>query len=259
MRSKRLYVAGAMAGALALAVSGAAVGAAGDAVQTIDAKVSPKKLPRADLAPVELEVTTETYYEGADGGEEGTRIPPKTTKAKIFLADNLDFNTAAAKRCTADISTMSADEARAACKKAQVGTGSATAALPLGPGGARVNLEAVVTAFNGKPASGKSTRAAGLPTILLHAYIGAVDTTTVLTGVLRNARGDFGHRLDVDVPALAGGAGAIRDFNVAVKRADYVQGTCPPKDRTMHFKGVFVTSDAGKLTATDEEKCGPKK
>lgn len=261
MRRTRLYVAGAMAAALALAVSGIAVGAAGDVVQTMNTEVSPSTLPGDDLKPAKLEFTAGGYYEGADGGEDKSRIPPKTSDVKVFFANNVEFDTSEAKKCNADIGTMTTDEAVAACEKAKVSrSGSATAALPLGPGGARVDVEGIVTAFNGptSTAANRSSRAAGDPTILLHVYIESLDTASLLEGVLKEARGKFGNKLLVEVPALAGGLGALRDFFVAIRHGAYVQATCPKDDKVMDFKGVFLYTDAEREVVTDTQRCKPK-
>lgn len=257
MRRMRLYLAGAMAAALALAVSGIAIGAAGDVVQKMNAKVGPKRLPADDLRNAKIRVKTQTYYEGADGKEDTSRIPPKANKAKIFLADNLEFDISAVRKCRADIGTMTTDEAIAACRNARVGRGSSIVSLP-GPGGARVDVEAAVTAFNGPPErTGKAARAVRNPTILLHAYIESLDTTTVLKGVLRDARRRFGHVLVVGIDPIAGGLGAIREFDVTVRRRSYVQGTCPRRDRRMHFKGAFFYSDAPREVAKAGQRCRP--
>ncbi len=67
------------------------------------------------------------------------------------------------------------------------------AALPVGPGDARVDFELTVTTFNGPKLGGK-------PTILLHAYSAQEDFTTVLVGVLSRARGQFATKLVVSAP-----------------------------------------------------------
>ena len=256
MRNLRTYTAVSIAAttALAVVVAGTASGAAGDPTQKINATVSPKKLPKSDLKPAKLQVVTETYYEGADGGDDTSRIPPKASKAVISLPDNLEFDTSKPPPCTTDISTLSRDAAIQACGSSRVSTNStsknaAIAALPIGPGGLRVNADAQVTAFNGPKKGGK-------PTILLHAYLPTLNTSQLLIGTLKPASGKFGNKLEVPVPPLAGGAGAIRLFSTELKKGDYIQATCPKNDKTMHFAGTFTT-DAGVLKATDEVKCTP--
>jgi hypothetical protein len=252
MRRSRVFITGVLALGVAVAVSGIAAAAAGDPVQKIDAVVSPKKLPASDLKPAKLHVTTETFYDSGTGADDPARIPPKASKAVISLPDNLEFDPSVVPQCKTDISTLSSDAAIAACKTSQVSTASTTknaavAAVPLGPGQSRVNLDARVVAFNGPKQGGK-------PSILLHSYIPQLNVTTLLVGVLKNASGKYGNKLDVTIPPLAGGAGAIRMFSVEIKKGAYVQGTCPANDKTLHFAGAFTT-DVGVLKATDTVKC----
>lgn len=254
MRNLRTYTAVTVAAATALAVvvAGTASGAAGDPIQKINATVSPKKLPGDDLKPAKLHVVTETYYDDGTGADDTSRIPPKATKAVISLPDNMEFDVQGIPQCKTDISTLSRDAAIQACGSSRVSTNStsknaAVAALPIGPGGVRVNADAQVTAFNGRKQGGKIT-------ILLHAYLPTLNTSQLLIGTLKPASGKFGNKLDVPVPPLAGGAGAIRLFSTELKKGDYIQATCPKNDKTMHFAGTFTT-DAGVLKATDEVKC----
>jgi hypothetical protein len=88
--------------------------------------------------------------------------------------------------------------------------------------------------------------------ILLHTYgTKPVQTALVLTGVVSplNKEG-YGPRLDVEVPLIAGGAGALTYFNVTVKRewtlkgrkASYIQGKCP-SSKKLKTRSVFTFLD----------------
>jgi hypothetical protein len=117
-----------------------------------------------------------------------------------------------------------------------------------------------ITAFNGKPQGGK-------PVILLHTYAQQpVQTTLVLVGVVKsyNKQG-FGARLDVSIPLIAGGQGAITGFHVKVskkysykgKQRSYISATCPTK--SWKSRGQFVFRDGESLTPVAKGKCTPKK
>jgi hypothetical protein len=80
-----------------------------------------------------------------------------------------------------------------------------------------------VTAFNRVPQNGK-------PVVLLHAYgTTPVQTTLVLVGVVsNNGREGYGPRLDVTIPPIAGGSGAITYSDGITIGATHTQA-CTPK------------------------------
>ncbi len=223
---------------VAIVPAGAAFGAT--AIQTIDAELGGKATPKFDKktfkkTSIAVETTTTDSANAA-------AVPPKATTASIkFDSKDMKFDTAAVPGCTAtQISGTSTDAALAACGSAQVGSGSAIAALPFGAGGTRQDFPAVVTAFNRSDAKG----------ILLHSRVDALGTTAVLTGTIA------GTTLSLQVPPLGGGVGAIAQFQTTVKAGKYVQGRC--KSKTIKTSSTFTFSDAPAATATDSQKCKQK-
>src|SRR5262249_54469227 len=97
------------------------------------------------------------------------------------------------------------------CKPALIGHGKAKASTPAGE--QVLVADQVVTAFNGTPRGGK-------PVILLHSYgTKPTVTTLVLNGTVSNFnREGYGPRLDLEVPKIAGGAGALTDFTVTINK-----------------------------------------
>jgi hypothetical protein len=89
------------------------------------------------------------------------------------------------------------------------------------------------------------------PGILLHSRVTALQTTTLLTSVLK------GSTLTVTVPPIAGGAGASSVFNTSVKAGKYVQARC--KSKKIKYKETFSFTDAPDATASDIQKCRQKK
>jgi hypothetical protein len=170
-------------------------------------------------------------------------MPPKATNAKIvFDKKDVKFDTKAVPGCDPNaIENTTTQAALSACGSSKVGTGSAVAALPFGAGGTRQNYDAVVTAFNRGDTKG----------ILLHSRVDALGTTVVLKGTLS------GSTLNVLIPPLGGGTGAIASFTTTVKAKDFVQGRC--KDKKIDYTGTFTFSDAAAATATDSQKCKQKK
>jgi hypothetical protein len=233
---------------LAVALCAAAVAipagqaVAAPAIQTIDSVLANKETPKLDKkkfkkTSVEVETTT------ADAANPAG-MPPKATTATIkFDKKDVKFNTKAVPGCSqAQLANTTTEAATAACGKAIVGGGNATAALPLGVGGTRTDFPVVVTAFNRSDAKG----------ILLHSRANApLNTTTVLTGTLA------GTTLSLQIPPLGGGVGAIAQFQTKVKAKDYVQGRC--KSKKIKTDSTFTFTDAPAANASDTQKCKQKK
>jgi hypothetical protein len=239
MRRKRYLI----AAALGLTITAvAATGAVGlTPTQTIDGVLGGKTTPKFDkkkFKATSVKVTTTTTDADNPSG-----MPPKATNAKIvFDKKDVKFDTKAVPGCDPNaIENTTTQAALSACGSSKVGTGSAVAALPFGAGGTRQNYDAVVTAFNRGDTKG----------ILLHSRVDALGTTVVLKGTLS------GSTLNVLIPPLGGGTGAIASFTTTVKAKDFVQGRC--KDKKIDYTGTFTFSDAAAATATDSQKCKQKK
>ena len=165
MRMKNPYLATTLA---ALAACGVANAAVGDPVEVIDAVVSPKKLPSSGFRTAKLQITSERFFDDGSGADDTTQVPPRAIRAVISLADNLQVNPSSVPECKANLNGLSTEAAISTCSASRISTANAgrntaVAALPVGPGDARVNFDLTVTTFNGPQIGGK-------PTILLHTY-----------------------------------------------------------------------------------------
>jgi hypothetical protein len=240
MRSKRFLI-GACAVAASIAIPSTAFGAAA-AIQTIDGQVGGKETPKFDkkkFKATKIYVKTTT----ADAAS-ATAMPPKASRAVIvFDKKSIKFDPDAAPGCAqSSIANTTTDAAKAACGSAQVGAGQASAALPFGTGGTRQDFPVTVTAFNNGDADG----------ILLHSRAEApLNTTTVLVGTLS------GTTLDVAIPPLGGGVGAISSFETTVQEGKYVQARC--KTKKIKYDSEFTYTDTPSATAQDSQKCKQKK
>lgn len=258
---KRLTLAVAMALGVAVAVA-AVAGAVKSPVlqgpngntQSIAVNITPQKASKTKLAPVTLEVTTATSRPSDPNG-----IPVPAVKAIVDLPKDLKLFNKGYPTCDPTVlQNTSTEVALEKCKRAKIGGGSAGALLPVG-----TNVYPVaqtVTAFNGVPQGSK-------PVVLLHAYgTTPLQTTLVLTGVVSNYnKQGFGPRLDVTIPLLAGGQGALTGFNVKIfktfsykgKKRSYVSATCSSKK--WKSRGQFVFRDGESLTPGVTQKCTQKK
>jgi hypothetical protein len=222
--------------------------------QSIDAVISPKKLSKTALRPATLKVTTKTTTTTAANG-----VPSPAIQAIVDFDKNAKLFTKGLPTCdSAKLQSTSTEAALAACGSAKIGSGKASVLLPVG---VQVFTEpTTVTAFNGVPKGGK-------PVVLLHAYGAApVQTTLVLVGTVSNYNKEgYGPRLQLDIPAIAGGTGALTDFQVTInkkftykgKRRSFVSAKCSSKK--LKARGAFTFKDGETLTALSTQTCKQKK
>lgn len=222
--------------------------------QSIAVNLTPQKRSATKPTPVTLDVTTATTSTTNANG-----VPVPAVEAIIDFPKGLTIFSKGYPTCDAGIiQSTSTEKALEECKRAKIGSGTGTADLVVGSKVFPVTT--TIVAFNGVPQGGK-------PVILLHTYSQQpVQTTLVLVGVVTgyNKQG-FGARLDVTIPLIAGGQGAITGFHVKVfkkfrykgKERSYVSASCPTK--TWKARGQFVFRDGESLTPQLKGKCTPKK
>jgi hypothetical protein len=238
---------------LSLAVAVAAIGvtsAIGANSQTIKATVAPVKQKKRAFGKASINVVTKTN--DTDGS-----VSP-ATRAQVFFDDDIRFDTRGVARCKeSDVSgNKTTIAAKAACPRSVVGAGNASIAVAGNPD---APATAKVTAFNGVPQGGK-------PVILLHSYSEATGLAPVLVGVLKNAGGDFGKVLDVQIDPLPLGS-AITSFQTKVQKStrfrgktiNYVSARCKDGNRKWNFKGTFTYDGSPQKTATSSQNCRIKR
>jgi hypothetical protein len=258
---KRLTLAVAMAVAVAaiatsyaLAVQSKTLQGPDGNTQSIAVNITPQKRSATKPNPVTLDVTTATGNATTANG-----VPIPAVQAIVDFPKGLSIFSKGYPTCDAGVlQNTSTEAALEACKKAKIGSGTGTADLVVGSKVFPVTT--TITAFNGVPQGGK-------PVVLLHTYSQSpVQTTLVLVGVVTNYnKQGFGARLDVTIPLIAGGQGAITGFHVKIfktfsfkgKKRSYVSATCPTK--TWKARGQFVFKDGESLTPEVKGKCTPKK
>ncbi len=259
MRKRPTLIVGLAVAAIAaivasVAVAGAPVTGADGNSQSIDVKIAPKKLSKTVLTPSTLEVTTKVTTSNPTG------VPSPAVRVVVDFDKNAKLYTKGIPTCdAAKLQNTTTEVAELACSKAKIGSGSAQALLPVGT--KIFPVEQVVTAYNGVPKGGK-------PTVLLHTYgTKPVQTTIVLNGIVSNYNKEgYGPRLDVEVPLLAGGAGALLEFNVKIDKKYFYKGekrsfisTKCPNNKKLKSRGAFTFKDGETITAFSKQSCQQKK
>jgi hypothetical protein len=237
-----------------VAIAGPTVVGPDGNTQSIDVKLAPKALSKVTATPVSLDVTTKTTSATAANG-----VPIPAVRAVVDFPKGTSLYTKGIPTCDpAKLQNTSTEDALRACAPAKIGGGAATVLLIVGE---KVFTEpTTVTAFNSTPQGGK-------PVVLLHVFGSApVQTTQVLVGVVSNYdKEGYGPRLDVSIPLIANGAGALTDFQVKIdkkyryrgKMRSFASAICKPK--TLRSRGAFTYRDGQALTALSTQKCTQKK
>jgi len=218
MRKRRISYVGALGLALAVAIPGTALATG---TQNLNAGFTAKNnaaITFGENASLSKKFSTKGTLRVRVFLTSILGTPPGSDVVNIDFPEEMKFTTKGLDTCTAaEIASKSSADAKAACPKAIVGAGTASANL--GPG---LDVSGPVDAFNG-PKSGAN------PTILLHSNAAAPIT---LNGTLIDSPlgSPFGKRLNVPVAVPEGPvpAGiAITDFDTTVsakikssKRAD---------------------------------------
>jgi len=251
-------VAAAITASVALAGPvGSPVGAPDGNSQAVGAVIAPKKLGKKSFTPASLEVTTALSNSTVKDG-----VPIPTTDVLIDFDKNVKIFTKGVPTCSAStLQNVSTEIALQKCGSAKIGSGSATALLRVGSNVYTVNQ--TVTAFNGTPEGGK-------PVVLLHTYgTTPIQTTLVLIGRVSNYNKEgYGPRLDVEVPLIAGGEGALTYFNAKIGKnykykgqpVSYISAKCP-SSKKLKYRSVFTFHDGQTSDPTYQQSCtqNPKK
>jgi hypothetical protein len=258
MRRRPFLIAASAVLAAAIAASAASAGptVAGPNgnTQSIDSQIRPQRLSKTQFTPGTLEVTTLTTSTTDPNG-----VPSPAIHATIDFDRNARLYTKGLPTCDpGKLQNQSTETAEQACGRAKIGTGHAIAYLKAG----RVyEVPQTVTAFNGVPQGGK-------PTIILHTYgTTPLQVSLVLEGTVSNyGKEGYGPRLDLNVPLLAGGTGALKEFNVKIdkkwrykgEKRSFISAKCS-NSRKLKARGTFTYRDGQALTAYSKQSCKQSK
>lgn len=185
---------------------------AGSLVLKLNGGVAPKRLPKNRLAPIKLRIS------GNISTVDGSHPPA----AKFVIADFDKHGRVNARGLTVcrggQLEARTTAAARAACRKAIVGSGKTTVRVEF-PEQQPFFSTGPLVLFNGGVKR-------GVTTMYIHAYVNVPAPTAIVTPVkIRKIRkGRFGTRAIARIPRIAGGSGSLIRFNMAIKRTFKYRG-----------------------------------
>jgi hypothetical protein len=188
---------------------------------SFDGSLSPKTLPRLDMAPVRVAVAAKIASTNSDA-------PPQLRQISIAINRNGHFTPEGLPICSMrDIQPSTTANALKACPGSLVGEGHFSAKVLLSEQ-APFPSEGKIFAFNGT--------LHGKPTIFAHVYgTKPIPTSYTLPFVIQTAKGTYGTVLRASLPNLIGNSGYItglsltlgRNFSSHGQRRSYLSASCP--------------------------------
>lgn len=204
-----IAVVGTLAAVLAAsfaAAEKATVVRAGNLVLRINGGVSPKKLPKNKLAPITLRASGRLST--TDGSQ-----PPATKTVTIDFDKHGTINARGLPVCHAgQLQSRDTKSAKAACPKSIVGHGKTIVRVAF-PEQTPFQSTGPLILFNGGVRH-------GVTTMYIHAYVSVPTPTAIVTVVKikKIHKGPYGTRAMARIPKIAGGAGSVTSFTLAVHR-----------------------------------------
>ena len=220
----------------------------GNLVLTADGGFTPNRLPRNTYEPI-------NFQGHADLKSVGGGIPSPLQLLILDFDRDGRLGTAGLPVCPpSSLQEATPREARARCRKAIVGTGSATALIDLG-GGPPLAASSAITLFNGPRLDKK-------PTVILHARPTVPAAQNIVITIPIEKRGGlFRYRATIDVPPIADGRGSLVHLDATVGKRyraggvdrSYISARCG--DGIFRTHGRFTLADGTIIDGSVEKAC----
>lgn len=196
---------------------------AGNLYLVDDGGISPSRLPKRAPAPIAGHI--DARIGTADGSH-----PPAVRSLDIDFDKSIVLNAKGMPACPKGrLEALPTAAARKACPNAIVGSGNAEVEVAF-PESSPFSARGPIVLFNGGVRGGTTV-------LFVHAYVAVpVPTAVVATvAISRIDRGHYGIHSVSRVPAIAGGAGSVTAFKVAIgrrftyrgMRESYLSASCP--------------------------------
>jgi hypothetical protein len=208
----------------------------GNLVLQGEATFLPKALPKNKTAPISFHGTASVSTVN------GTHVPPAQT-VHLQVDKHFKIESTGLSSCTpGKIEATTPSQAKKACGKALIGEGSATAQVEF-PESLPFSAKGPILGFNGP-------KVGGYPEMLYYVYVSVpAPTALVVVAKLSKDTGQFGYRISVAVPEIAGGSGSLTSFDLTINRKwtdqgqqhSYLNAECPDG----HFLNQFEVALGG--------------
>ena len=227
--------------ALAFAADPPVIVRAGNMVLRLNGGVTPKALPKHELAPMGFHASGD--FSTVDGSH-----PPALGEAVFDSDRDIVVKVEGLPACSvAELTAQDTKHAEAACGSAILGKGSATVEVAF-PEQAPFDATGPLILFNGGERN-------GVVTLLAYTYVSVPAPTAVITTakLTREGKAPYGLHSVVEIPRIAGGAGSIVRANLSARRVytykgerrSVLSGRCP--DSRIHAKGTFMFRDGASI------------
>lgn len=240
---KRVTLTLALGAVVAMAVAGIAnaykpvIVKAGNLVLTFNGGISPKKLPKKEMAPIALTVS------GNIATSDNTH-PPALKEFIIETDKNGGIDAKGLKTCKGGkLEATTTSQAKKACGPSLVGSGTTDVEV-LFPEQAPIPIKSKLLAFNGGTKGGKTT-------LFIHAYLSSPIASAIVTTVKVSKihKGRYGLKSVASIPKIANGAGSVTNFKLTInkkftykkKKKSYLTAKCTSGNLVAKGQAVFAT------------------
>jgi hypothetical protein len=186
----------------------------GNLVVTLGGGVIPNRLPVNELKPIT--VTANGKVATADGTH-----PPAIDEVILDAGGTAVIKANDFPACRqGEIEATTTKQAEAKCKDAIVGRGKAAVEVQFAES-SPFTAKGPLVIFNGGERNGKAL-------MLVHAYVSVPAPTALITSIIttKEHKGSYLLRTVAKLPPIAGGAGSVKNFSLAIDRKGYLLADC---------------------------------
>ncbi len=224
----------------------------GNLILKVNGGVTPKRLSKKRMSPITLRV-------GAGIGTADGTQPPVARTVTIEFDKHGAINAHHLTTCRlGEIESRTTSQAKAVCHGAIIGGGGTSVRVAF-PESTPFGANGPLVLFNGGVHH-------GVTTMYIHAYVSVPAPTAIVTVVRikKVHHGRFGTRSIARIPQIAGGAGALTRFNLAIKRnfrykgkkRSYLLARCANGRFFAH--GTVAFDDGSRVAGNVVRSCGVK-
>jgi hypothetical protein len=185
---------------------------AGNLVIKISGSTNPRVLPKDELAPIGF------HGSASVSTRDGSHIPP-ALGTQLLVDKHIKLDTTGLPTCTlAKLQATSPAQAMRNCGDALLGKGTSTAQVQF-PEQAPFEAKGPLLAFNGPPSGGGGYGGEGYNEQLYYVYADVpIPTALIAVGKVSKASGEYGYKISISIPRIAGGAGSFNSTEFSIDR-----------------------------------------